>query len=82
MFNLQMRVIQKNQPIKPTAEQSNTSTASEQSITKENNEVSQPSVSAVKPEPPKAEQVKPDAKIPRQKKRIAQRLKPTETGSK
>ncbi len=63
MFNLQMRVIQKNQPIKPTAEQSNTSTASEQSITKENNEVfANPSVSAVKPEPPKAEQVKPDAK--------------------
>ena len=31
---------------KPTAEQSNKSTASEQSITKENNEVSQPSVSS------------------------------------
>ena len=67
---------------KPTAEQSNTSTASEQSITKENNEVSQPSVSAVKPEPPKAEQVKPDAKNTSTEKENSATVKPTETGSK
>lgn len=67
---------------KPIAEQSNKSTASEQSITKENNEVSQPSVSAVKPEPPKAEQVKPDAKNTSTEKENSATVKPTETGSK